>query len=446
MMINVIKNVTWHLSIHIRLMLILSIFTISISKVVQANDVDLASIVKGGRLYDNWITELREQTPDSLHPLWPSNNKDNTTIEESWRCVSCHGWQFEKSISHQTRTSITTEQLKKKLYEKDHGFREWLDTQAIQNITHFINLGIVKRIDIDSSNPELAKPYYESICANCHGQYGQTINTIKPLGESALQQPAKVLHKIINGHPNGTMPALRVFGIPLSINMCAYLQQLPERSLLVSIIRGGRLYDNWFKEKKIHFNTFHIATAKFNRKHPAYPKSAHYVDRPRIHWRCKECHGWDYKGNKGAYKKGKHATGIKGILGAKHLNNNQINQLLSDVNHHYDTILNERDRRDIANFIRFGLVDMNEYIDGETARIKTNSIHQEDIYQTICANCHGKDGKRITTMPHLGTLARSNPWEALHKILNGHPDESMPALRILDQKIIKTILYNIQGL
>ena len=34
-------------------------------------------------------------------------------------------------------------------------------------------------------------------------------------------------------------------------------------------------------------------------------------------WRCKECHGWDYKGKAGAYASGKHFTGIKGVLDAK---------------------------------------------------------------------------------------------------------------------------------
>ena len=35
----------------------------------------------------------------------------------------------------------------------------------------------------------------------------------------------------------------------------------------------------------------------------------------------------------------------------------------------------------------------------------------------------------------LGPLARKNPWETLHKVLNGQPDSAMPALRALDLKI-----------
>ena len=34
-------------------------------------------------------------------------------------------------------------------------------------------------------------------------------------------------------------------------------------------------------------------------------------------WRCKVCHGWDYKGATGAYAKGSHRTGLGGILAAR---------------------------------------------------------------------------------------------------------------------------------
>jgi mono/diheme cytochrome c family protein len=49
-------------------------------------------------------------------------------------------------------------------------------------------------------------------------------------------------------------------------------------------------------------------------------------------------------------------------------------------------------------------------------------------------------------MPPLGKVARSNPWEALHKILNGHPGENMPALRALDMSILIDVLAYVQTL
>ena len=65
---------------------------------------------------------------------------------------------------------------------------------------------------------------------------------------------------------------------------------------------GGRLYDNWF-------NALDMEEPKAT--HPAYPAAG--KKKGSGTWRCKECHGWDYKGKDGAYGKGSHYTGLKGV-------------------------------------------------------------------------------------------------------------------------------------
>ena len=69
----------------------------------------------------------------------------------------------------------------------------------------------------------------------------------------------------------------------------------------------------------------------------------------------------------------------------------------------------------------------------------------EAFYQTICAGCHGREG-RFVAKRFLGNRARLEPWQSLHEILNGHPDENMPALRELDQKVVADILSYVQTL
>ncbi len=69
-----------------------------------------------------------------------------------------------------------------------------------------------------------------------------------------------------------------------------------------SIVRGGRLYDNWYKE---------IKGEPPKASHAAYPAGMKYAKEPKTNWRCKECHGWDYLGRDGAYAKCDHVTGIK---------------------------------------------------------------------------------------------------------------------------------------
>ena len=93
-----------------------------------------------------------------------------------------------------------------------------------------------------------------------------------------------------------------------------------------AIARGGRLYDKWFTENK---------AAKPAADHPAYTvKDGKYGK--DTSWRCKECHGWDYMGKDGAYAKGGHATGIKGIGGANGKDPAAIVAMLRDK-HGYTT-------------------------------------------------------------------------------------------------------------
>ena len=73
-----------------------------------------------------------------------------------------------------------------------------------------------------------------------------------------------------------------------------------------SLMRGGLLYDKWYKV---------VGERAPGEKHPLYPADGKYASKNSSNWRCKECHGWDYRGKDGAYAEGKHYTGIKGICG-----------------------------------------------------------------------------------------------------------------------------------
>ncbi|MEO5364112.1 MAG: cytochrome c [Magnetococcus sp. DMHC-8] len=198
-----------------------------------------------------------------------------------------------------------------------------------------------------------------------------------------------------------------------------------------SIARGGRLYDKWFEV--VHAPE--PATA-----HPAYPPSGGYANKAKDTWRCKECHGWDYMGNLGAYAVGKHATGIVGVTRLHQGDVSVVVGLLKDEKHLYGDKMSDRDLQDLALFVTRGQVEMNQWIDPNSKRAKGDSSRGEVYYNTICANCHGKDGREVVKMPPVGKVASENPWETLHKILNGEPDAKMPALRALDMQISVDIL------
>jgi len=198
-----------------------------------------------------------------------------------------------------------------------------------------------------------------------------------------------------------------------------------------SLARGGKLYDKWYKVIDVE------APAE---KAPAYPASGEYASKPADTWRCKECHGWDYKGKDGAYATGKHFTGIKGINGMKGADPAKIVAVLEDSSHRYGDKMGAADLQDVANFVSQGQVDMDKYVDRATKMPKGHKAKGAAYFNTICVGCHRKDGSRPKDMDKPLGAQMGNPWEVLHKIMNGQPGEPMPALRALDVKITLDIM------
>lgn len=195
-----------------------------------------------------------------------------------------------------------------------------------------------------------------------------------------------------------------------------------------AVTRGGRLYDKWFAENK---------AAKPAADHPAYPVKDGKYGKDNS-WRCKECHGWDYRGKDGAYAKGGHASGIKGIHGAAGKDPAAIAALLRDKNHGYsEAQLSSKDAADLAQFVSRGQFDMAPYVDA-AGKSKGNAAKGEAYFQTVCAGCHGSDGKKLKDAPPLGSVA-DNGWEMMHKIVNGQPAEAMPGLRMFDRQVAADI-------
>lgn len=195
-----------------------------------------------------------------------------------------------------------------------------------------------------------------------------------------------------------------------------------------AVARGARLYDKWWGENK---------AAKPTGDHAAYPvKGGKYAG--EASWRCKECHGWDYKGKDGAYAKGGHATGIKGIQGAAGKDPAAVAALLRDKNHGYtEAQLSAADAGDLAQFVSRGQGQLVKYL-GADNKAKGDGAKGEAYFNTLCAGCHGTDGKKVKDGPPLGSVA-DNGAEMMHKLLNGQPGEAMPALRALDHQVAADI-------
>jgi len=420
-------------------------------------DENLASIVRGGRLYDRWYTETGEPVPRISHPAYPADGPFTARPERNWRCTECHGWDYKGRAGAYSRgfhfTGIAgirsmagadPDTIIAVLKDDTHGYGDVLDQQEFWDLANFVGQG---QIDMDAfidpstriarGDAASSKVYFATICANCHGKDGQEFRDIQSVGKTARENPWKALHTILNGHPGENMPALRAFDLEILVGILAYAQTLPTEEILASIVRGGRLYDNWYTE---------VDSPAPAESHPSYPEDKAFAGKPEASWRCKECHGWDYLGRSGAYAEGKHYTGISGIQRMAGVDPERIVRILTDDVHRYDELLDSRDREDLANFVSRGQVEMNRFIDRETMTAKGDKEKHIAYYTTICATCHGIDGRKIITMRPLGQFARGNPWATLHRILNGHPDEEMPALRVLEPEVLADILAYVQTL
>ena len=195
---------------------------------------------------------------------------------------------------------------------------------------------------------------------------------------------------------------------------------------LVVITRGGVLYDNWYSA---------LGKGAPKNTHPAYPKAG--KKKGATTWRCKECHGWDYKGVSGAYGKGSHYTGVGGIRDMTHAPLAATVAILKDKTHGYGNLIPEKDLQALAHFVSHGQIDADEYIDRATKKAKGDVANGERIFQTTCARCHGADGKLINFgdekgPEYIGTVASDNPWEALHKIRMGQPGVPMISMLAFD--------------
>jgi len=198
-----------------------------------------------------------------------------------------------------------------------------------------------------------------------------------------------------------------------------------------AIARGGRLYDNWYKV---------VGAEEPKQTHKAWPAS-NTKKSGGATWRCKSCHGWDYLGADGAYASGSYQTGIKGLRAQAGGDPAKVAATLKDATHGLD-VLPKSAVADLALFVVKGQIDMTQYINPDKS-IKGDAAKGAAYYNTLCAGCHGEDGKLPKDMEKpLGAIVSGNPWEGLHKILNGQPKEPMPALRALPIDIaVDTLAY-----
>jgi len=213
----------------------------------------------------------------------------------------------------------------------------------------------------------------------------------------------------------------------------------PSEAWLIAF--GGRLYDNFAEAQGKTLPPF---------THSAYPKAG--KKKGPATWRCKECHGWDYNGVDGAYKKGSHFTGIKGIRAYDGGDPAKVAEILRDKTHRYsESFLSDEMVKRLALFVTKGQMKVEDFLVKGTNTVRGDLERGKAAYQNLCAVCHDYDGRGMNfggadNPTYVGTEAVSNPAEVFHKVRNGNAGDAMTAQMWLDAKTQADIVAYTQTL
>jgi thiosulfate dehydrogenase len=311
-----------------------------------------------------------------------------------------------------------------------------MDEQSLIDLALFVTqaqMDMAELVNADKTiiggNADQGKALFEGVCLSCHGPGGAALNfgdAAEPeyVGTIAVDNPWEFLHKVRFGQPDSVMTSAIGQGFTQEelANLLAYAQTLPT---VPSLSLGGQLYDSWWKV---------IGVESPTTDQPLWATQTTNTRTGADTWRCKECHGWDYKGVEGAYGSGSHMTGFKGVMAAASLTAEELMARLkgeANPEHDFSAALSEFELNALVVFIQQGQADTAAYINADKTA-NGDAAAGKAQFDSVCVVCHGEDGKTINfgsvdEPEYVGTIAADNPWEFFHKIRFGQPGAEMPA-------------------
>lgn len=420
--------------------------------------------VRGGLLYDTWWAVLESgeemaepgeaheaQGPEADHPLWSTQTTNTRGGAETWRCKECHGWDYMGADgaygagSHYTGfpgvfgvtdlPTVDVVAILKGSTNADHDFSPVMDDQSLTDLALFITQAVVDDaafVNADGSSRGDAvagATRFGEVCAFCHGPEGNAINfdsLEEPefLGHVAADNPWEFLHKMRFGQPGWPMPSgIRNEWSDVDFaNVLAYAQTF---TTAPAVSGGGPMYDKWWEALGLDVPAG---------DHPLWATQSTNTRSGEDTWRCKECHGWDYRGGEGAYGSGSHFTGFPGVLASTGQAADELNAWLTggqNPDHDFSPYMNDVQLAALVAFLQAETFDSAAYINAD-GTVNGDPVRGRVKFEDTCAACHGQDGMAMNfgsaeEPEFVGTVAADNPWEFLHKDAFGHPGVPMPA-------------------
>lgn len=222
-------------------------------------------ILRGGKLYISWDKVLGTNLPDRNQPIWKEVAPDQEYDPRSWRCVTCHGWDYRGSEGSTSRAIVKhagfpglfgmvaepqTEIIKwiDGTRNSGHDFSQYLAEQDLLDLSAFLSSGLVApeliadpETKLVQGTPTTGETIYQEFCFSCHGIDGAKINfggAAAPnyLGDMSLQNPWRVAHTIRFGHLGIAMPPAEQvdLGFSQQIDLITYTQSLPQATIIGS--------------------------------------------------------------------------------------------------------------------------------------------------------------------------------------------------------------------
>src|SRR3990172_3754385 len=135
--------------------------------------------------------------------------------------------------------------------------------------------------------------------------------------------------------------------------MAGYVAAAPSsQATPASLALGGKLYDKWWNAVP--------NVAEPTGDQALWSTQTTNTRKGLDTYRCKECHGWDYKGKDGAYGSGSHKTGFPGVVDAsKGKTQAQIAAILkgsSNPKHTFAPMLDDASINALAAFVKEGVL------------------------------------------------------------------------------------------
>jgi mono/diheme cytochrome c family protein/ribosomal protein L37AE/L43A len=424
--------------------------------------------VRGGLLYDTWWVVIAtgeeeeheheeeaehvdtSEAPDTDHPLWATQTTNERSGADTWRCKECHGWDYKGadgaygSGSHFTGFPGVFDSRDKAPADilaamqggtnPDHDFSTVMAEQDLIDLSLFLSQALIddaELVDADAASTgdtDEGAILYGDVCIACHGPMGNAINfggIDEPefLGHLAPDNPWEFIHKVRFGQPGWPMPSSISNGWSDDdvANVLAYAQTFSAEPALSG---GGQLYDSWWV-------VLGLETPEEDQ--PLWAMQSTNERSGADTWRCKECHGWDYKGADGAYGSGSHMTGFTGVLDSSSMSADDLLAWLNGTTNpdHDFSIMDEAGLNAVVAFLQQETTDISGFVNDDMSVIG-DPANGKEMFDGTCAACHGVDGKKINfgdseDPEYLGTVAADNPWEFFHKASFGQPGAPMPA-------------------